>query len=177
MGRNLGQVVENLQAAVGGPDAQDQAEQIVSGAVADQHVAEEILEEQEGATSLEEMAVHRSEELTVLAAVLPPGFSAAPHNHNIWSVVGVVRGREDNEFFERDGDELRSVGEKQVVAPGVLANPVDVIHSIANTLEEPLLALHAYGGDLLATPRSNWNPDTHEEIPFDWEQVSSDSND
>jgi hypothetical protein len=39
--------------------------------------------------SLEDLAIHRSEELTVLAGALPPGFGAAPHNHNIWSVVAV----------------------------------------------------------------------------------------
>jgi hypothetical protein len=36
-----------------------------------------------------------------------------------------------------------------------------------------LLVLHAYGGDLFATARSNWDLETHEEIPYDWEKVRS----
>jgi hypothetical protein len=48
-----------------------------------------------------------------------------------------------------------------------------VIHAIGNPLEVPLLALHAYGGDLFSTPRSNWDPDTHREIPFEWNKVKS----
>lgn len=122
---------------------------------------------------LEDLAIHRSEGLTLLAGVLPPGFSAGPHNHNLWSVVSVCVGQEDNQFFERDGDGLRRSGEASVVAPGVLSNDTDVIHAIRNPLDTPLLVLHAYGGDLFATPRSNWDPETHKEIPFDWEKVRS----
>jgi hypothetical protein len=61
------------------------------------------------------------------------------------------------------------------VAPGVLPNGTHVIHAISNPLDESLLALHAYGGDLFATPRSNWDPETHEEIPFDWTKVRTKS--
>lgn len=39
---------------------------------------------------LEDLAIHRSEQLTLLAGALPPGFSAGPHNHNLWSVVGAA---------------------------------------------------------------------------------------
>jgi hypothetical protein len=67
------------------------------------------------------------------------------------------------------------VREACVVGPGVLPNDPDVIHSIHNPLEAPLVALHAYGGDLLSTPRSNWDPESHEEIPFDWEKISSEA--
>jgi len=37
--------------------------------------------------------------------------------------------------------------------------------------------LHAYGGDLFATPRSSWDPETHREIPLDWRKVRSVSDD
>jgi len=50
---------------------------------------------------------------------------------------------------------------------------VDVIHAICNPLDEPLLVLHAYGGDLFATPRSTWDSETLKEIPYDWEKVLS----
>ncbi len=101
-------------------------------------------------------SIHRSDDLTLLAGALPPGFRAAPHNHNLWSVVSVCAGQEDNQFFEREGEGLRQVGEASVVAPGVLSNPAEVIHAIHNPLDTPLLVLHAYGGDLIGTPRSNW---------------------
>ena len=123
--------------------------------------------------SLEDLAIYRSARLTLLAGALPPGFRAGPHNHNLWSVVSVCAGQEDNEFFERSGDGLKPIGKASVIAPAVLANGVDVIHAIRNPLDEPLLVLHAYGGDLFATPRSNWDPETSKEIPYDWKKVLS----
>jgi len=36
-----------------------------------------------------------------------------------------------------------------------------------------LRAIHAHGGDLLATERSNWNPETREEMKYDWRAVAS----
>lgn len=123
--------------------------------------------------SLEDLAIYRSEHLTLLAGALPPGFAAGPHNHNLWSVVSVCAGQEDNDFFSWDGESLERIGSATVIAPGVLANAADVIHAISNPLDEPLLALHAYGGDLFATPRSSWNLETQEEIPFDWQKVST----
>lgn len=123
--------------------------------------------------SLEDLAIYRSDRLTLLAGALPPGFRAGPHNHNLWSVVGVCAGQEDNEFYERDGEGLRRAGTASVVAPGVLPNDADVIHAISNPLDTPLVVLHAYGGDLFATPRSHWDPETHEEIAFDWERIRS----
>lgn len=163
-------VIEKCRSAVDSPDAQSKVEAILLDAAADPAMVEAVSRRTKFA-SLEDLAIHRSDRLTLLAGALPPGFSAAPHNHNLWSVVSVCAGQEDNQFFERDGDKLRSVGKVSVVAPGVLANAAEVIHAIRNPLDTPLLVLHAYGGDLFSTPRSNWNPETHEEVPFDWEKV------
>lgn len=170
MDQALELVVDRCRAAVKEPDAQSKVEAILQAAAADPAIVRAVAD-RKGLASLEAMAIHRSDELTMLAAAIPPGFKAAPHNHNIWSVVSVCAGQEDNRFFERDGDGLKPVGEASVVAPGVLANAADVIHAIANPLDTPLLAVHAYGGDLFATPRSNWDPETQKEIPFDWEKV------
>ena len=164
------QIIDKCNLALDTPDPQAGVEAILLEAARDPEIAEAIA----GRTrfkDLADLAIYRSDTLTLLAGALPPGFGASPHNHNLWSVVGVCGGQEDNEFFERDGDGLRHVGSKSVVAPGVLANAADVIHAIRNPLDEPLLALHAYGGDLFAVERSNWDPETHEEIPFDWKSV------
>lgn len=164
--------IEKCLGALEDPDPQSSMETVLLDAAKDPSMAKAI-SARTGLQTLEDLAIHRSKGLTLLAGAMPPGFSAAPHNHNLWSVVAVCGGQEDNQFFERDGEGLRRTGQATVVAPGVLSNPADVIHAIRNPLDTPLLALHAYGGDLLTTPRSNWNPETHEEIPFDWEQVRS----
>lgn len=165
-------LIDRCRQAVEFPEAQNRIEAIVFEAVSDPDIVDAIARRTRF-SSLEDLAIHRSEQLTLLAGSLPPGFGAAPHNHNLWSVVGVGAGQEDNTFFEREGDGLRQTTVMSVVAPGVLANPPDVIHSIRNPLDTVLVALHAYGGDLFAVARSNWDPQTHQEMPFDWQKASS----
>jgi predicted metal-dependent enzyme (double-stranded beta helix superfamily) len=172
MEQALTTVVERCIAAVESSDAQRDVESVLLEAAKDRAVVEAISKRTEFA-SLHDLAIHRSDRLTLLAGVLPPRFSAGPHNHNLWSIVSVCAGQEDNQFFVREGQGLKRVGEASVVAPGVLPNAADVIHAICNPLDAPLVVLHAYGGDLFSTPRSNWDSDTHEEIPFDWESVRS----
>jgi predicted metal-dependent enzyme (double-stranded beta helix superfamily) len=167
-------VIESCLAALKSADPQGAVEAILSGAARDPAIIEAI-SSRKRFSSLEDLTIYRSDSLTLLAGALPPGFRAGPHNHNLWSVVGVCAGQEDNEFFQRDGDRLKEIGRTSVVAPGVLANDAEVIHAICNPLDIPLLVLHAYGGDLFGVPRSHWDSETHEEIPFDWRKVSSSS--
>lgn len=164
-------IIGNCKRALGSPDPQRRIEMVLREAVNNPAAAQAISKRSE-VGNLEDMAIHRSDNLTLLAVAVPPDFYAGPHNHNLWSVVGVCAGREDNQFFERQGKGLRRTAELSVVGPGVLANDADVIHAIRNPLDTPLLALHAYGGDLFATPRSSWDPKTYEEIVFDWEKVA-----
>jgi predicted metal-dependent enzyme (double-stranded beta helix superfamily) len=42
-----------------------------------------------------------------------------------------------------------------------------VIHAVTNPLEKITAAIHVYGGDFFAVPRSEWDPNTFEERPFD----------
>jgi predicted metal-dependent enzyme (double-stranded beta helix superfamily) len=172
MDKALQCVVDNCQRALDAPDPQAAVAAVLLDAAKDAAVVD-VVSKRTKFTNLADLALHRSERLTLLAGALPPAFSASPHNHNLWSVVAVLAGREDNRYFERSGDKLEQTGENSVVAPGVLPNPADVIHAIQNPLDTPLVVLHAYGGDLFATARSSWDPDTHEEIPYDWSNVRS----
>src|SRR4051812_30368683 len=45
--------------------------------------------------------VHRSDDLTVLRLLLPPGMATRAHTHRMWAVVGICAGQEDNAFFRR----------------------------------------------------------------------------
>jgi len=165
-------VIEKCLAALESSDPQASIEAILLDAASDADIKAAISGRTKFA-SLEDLALYRSDTLTLLAGAMPPGFRASPHNHNLWSVVSVCSGQEDNEFYERTEGGLRQVGKTSVKAPGVLANPADVIHAICNPLDEPLVVLHAYGGDLFGVDRSNWHPETHAEVPFDWRNVRS----
>ena len=43
----------------------------------------------------------------------------------------------------------------------------DVIHAVANPLRQYTGAIHVYGGDFYAIPRSEWDPETRAERPYD----------
>ena len=46
----------------------------------------------------------------------------------------------------------------------------DVIHSVTNPTSRLTGAIHVYGGDFFATERSEWEPETLEERPYDLEK-------
>jgi hypothetical protein len=40
---------------------------------------------------------------------------------------------------------------------------------VSNPLKRLTDAIHVYGGDFFATPRSEWDPDTLEDTPRSWD--------
>ncbi|HQP21255.1 MAG TPA: hypothetical protein PLG07_13180 [Phenylobacterium sp.] len=45
------------------------------------------------------------------------------------------------------------------------------MHSVINPLSRVTGAVHVYGGDFFATPRSEWDPEKLEEGAYDIERV------
>jgi predicted metal-dependent enzyme (double-stranded beta helix superfamily) len=115
--------------------------------------------------------LHRSPKMTVLQFVWPPGVQLFPHNHLMWAANGIFGGGEDNTFYRRTPDGLDTSGGKQLKAGDVALLGADVIHAVANPNRAYTAALHVYGGDYFATPRSQWDPTTLCEQPFDVEAV------
>lgn len=116
-------------------------------------------------------ALHRSPELTVLHVVWTPGLSIYPHNHQMWTAIGLYGGREDNQFYRREGGGLVSAGAMRLEPGAAHTFGPDVIHGVTNPLGTLTGALHVYGGDFFDTPRSEWAPDTLEERPFEIERA------
>jgi predicted metal-dependent enzyme (double-stranded beta helix superfamily) len=100
-----------------------------------------------------------SRSLTIQRVVWPAGIRVPPHDHRMWAVVGVYRGREDNALFRRNGHRLDAIGGRHVQQGEVLVLDPDAIHAVANSTSAPCVALHVYGGDLDGTERSAWTPD------------------
>jgi predicted metal-dependent enzyme (double-stranded beta helix superfamily) len=116
--------------------------------------------------------LYNAPELTVLRVAWTPGMKLNPHNHNMWAVIGLYGGVEDNAFYRRDpGKGLTTAGGKAVPAGDVLVLGDDVIHSVANTRQEYAVALHVYGGDFFGVDRSEWDWDTFTEQPRDIERT------
>ncbi len=139
--------------------------ELVGAAVAepDQIVAAWGIPSHGGITTL-----HRSPELTILNIVWPPGMALYPHDHQLWAVIGLYGGQEDNTFFNRkaEGVGLIRAGFKELRSRNAVILGQDAIHAVHNPQGVFTGALHVYGGDFFAQPRSEWASENDEEIPY-----------
>ena len=104
--------------------------------------------------------LYRSADLTVLNIIWSPLMQLLPHEHRMWSVIGIYAGREDNIFWRRQGSAVAAAQAAAVSAGETVSLAADVIHSVANPIEKFTGAIHVYGGDFFATARSEWDPET-----------------
>ena len=111
--------------------------------------------------------LHNAPDLTVLDVIWPPQMTLFPHDHLMWAAIAIYGGREDNAFFRRRDGRLVTSGGRQVGEGDVLMLGDDVIHSVHNPARTHTGAIHVYGGDLLGTPRSQWDSETLAEAPYD----------
>jgi predicted metal-dependent enzyme (double-stranded beta helix superfamily) len=115
--------------------------------------------------------IYRSDTLTILNVLWGPGMTLYPHDHRMWAVIGIYSGREDNAFYHRSESGLIPQGEKTLHLKDTIPLGEKVIHAVTNPLDRITAAIHVYGGDFFAVPRSEWDPKTLEERPFDLEHA------
>ena len=115
--------------------------------------------------------LHNTAELTVLNVVWGPGMKLPPHDHRMWAAIGIYAGQEDNAFFRRDGSTIVDSGGKQLRETDVLLLGDDAIHSVTNPLRSYTGAIHVYGGDFVQKPRSQWDPESRVEQPYDYQRI------
>ncbi|MCC4115047.1 hypothetical protein LLG90_06755 [Aromatoleum toluclasticum] len=120
-------------------------------------------------------ALHRSPELTIINFVWAPCMSLMPHDHHMYSVVGIYAGREDNVFWRRKAGSIEAIGATSLGAGDVTALERDAIHSVLNPIGKMTCAIHVYGGDFFAPPqpRSLWDHETLAEAPWEVEKVKA----
>jgi len=117
------------------------------------------------------VTLYHAPDLTILNLIWAPGMVLSPHDHRMWAVIGLYGGREDNTFYRRTPQGLVRTGGKNLTTADVVILGDQVIHAVTNPSTQFTGALHVYGGDFFATPRSEFDPDTFAERPFDAERV------
>jgi predicted metal-dependent enzyme (double-stranded beta helix superfamily) len=115
--------------------------------------------------------LYNSPELTVLNVIWAPKMSIYPHDHRMWAVIGIYGGAEDNTLYQRGPERKRRSVARELRDGDVLALGPEAIHSVANPQHRFTGAIHVYGGDFLKEPRSQWDPETLLEQPYDLDQV------
>lgn len=121
------------------------------------------------------VTLHRSPGLTILNLVWGPYMTLQPHDHRMWACIGIYGGREDNIFWRRiageGGHHIEAAGARALGTGGCTVLGKDIIHSVTNPIPRLTGALHVYGGDFFAAHRSEWDPETLDEQPYDSAKV------
>ena len=114
--------------------------------------------------------LYRSADLTILNLVWAPNMTLIPHNHQMWAVIGIYTGREDNTFWRRipgGHGKVEAAGAKTLNARDAEPLGHSVIHSVTNPIPRFTAAIHVYGGDFFAAERSEWDSETLTEQRWD----------
>ncbi|MBI3710539.1 MAG: hypothetical protein HY246_23080 [Proteobacteria bacterium] len=118
--------------------------------------------------------LHHADDLTILNVVWAPRMTIMPHNHQMWAIIGVYTGREDNIFWRRIADEggrIEAAGAKALGVRDAAPLGRDIIHSVTNPIPRLTGAIHVYGGDFFGVARSEWDPETLREQRYDVEKA------
>lgn len=120
-------------------------------------------------------AIYRSPNLTIINFVWAPCMSLMPHNHQMFAVIGIYSGREDNVFWRRTETTIEAAGAKSLGVGDVATLDRDIIHSVLNPIGKMTCAIHVYGGDFFAPdePRSEWDHESLVEAPWNIDKVKS----
>jgi predicted metal-dependent enzyme (double-stranded beta helix superfamily) len=160
--------VELCRSAVAATDAEKHVRELVTELIADPAALAADLRPREHAGF---EVLHRAPDLTVLDFAWAPWMCFKPHNHCMWSIVGIFSGREDNLFWRRNPDGIEAAGARSLGVGDVTLLGRDIIHSVVNPIGRMTRAIHVYGGDFFAPlqPRSEWDPETLVERAWDIE--------
>lgn len=121
--------------------------------------------------------IYQADDLTILNVVWKPGMTLMPHNHEMWAVIGIYGGREDNIFWRRVKDDpdgrIEAAGAKAMSTGDVTPLGRNIIHSVTNPIEKLTGAIHVYGGDFFGIHRSEWDPGDLTERAYDVERAKA----
>jgi len=153
-------------------DGQEAVREVVAGAISDSARVMSALGEPKHAGLT---PIYRTHDLTIMNHVWAPFMSLMPHNHQMFAVVGIYSGREDNVFWRRKETTIEAAGAKSLGIGEVAMLGRDIIHSVLNPIGKMSCAIHVYGGDFFDPdePRSEWDHETLIERPWNIDRVKS----
>ena len=162
------QFIADCRAALSGDRASRNVREVMARAVANPADVIKVLGEPKTGGI---QPIHHSPELTIANILWPANMVIMPHDHRMWAVIGVYGGRVDNLLWRR----LPADADGRIEAAGAIALStkdaqvfgLEVIHSVVNPIDRVTGAIHVYGGDFIGAKRSEWDPETLVEKPFD----------
>jgi predicted metal-dependent enzyme (double-stranded beta helix superfamily) len=165
---DLQQFVTDCRAALAADRSHKLVREVIARAVSNPQAVLDVLGEPSRAQI---QTLHHAPDLTILNVIWGPMMTIMPHNHRMWAVIGVYTGREDNVFWRRIPDDPRgrveAAGAKALCVRDAEALGHNIIHSVTNPIPRLTGAIHVYGGDFFNVERSEWDPESLLEQPYD----------
>ena len=105
------------------------------------------------------------ERFSVVSFVWGPGAKTPVHDHQMWGLVGMLRGSETSQAFVRDpATGTMRLGALSKLEPGdveVLLPAQGDIHQVTNALtDKSSISIHVYGGNIGAVRRHTFDVET-----------------
>ena len=112
--------------------------------------------------------------LAFSSLVVPPGVQTPVHDHLAWGLVGLYRGEQDEEVFERRDDGAHeghadlNLAERHALKPGDFYEllPHNDIHRVRTTSDVTSVSLHLLGNDNGCIWRHRFEPEEGRVEPF-----------
>ena len=101
------------------------------------------------------------ERFSIVSFVWGPGQGTPIHDHRVWGLIGLLRGREQAQRYDRAPDgSLDSHGGVDTLNPGdveAVSPRIGDIHRVWNALPDaPSISIHVYGGNIGAVERATY---------------------
>jgi predicted metal-dependent enzyme (double-stranded beta helix superfamily) len=106
--------------------------------------------------------------LSLFSLVVPSGSETPIHDHLAWGLVGLYRGRQDEEIYAMRNGTLE-LAEQRALAPGdfyVLIPPRDDIHRVRTTSAETSVSIHLLTNDTGCVWRHAYDAGSGAQRPF-----------
>jgi predicted metal-dependent enzyme (double-stranded beta helix superfamily) len=111
------------------------------------------------------------ERFSIVSFVWGPGQRTPVHDHTVWGLIGMLRGREVSRRFHRAARDAPLIpGHEVPMVPGMVdaVSPArGDIHEVANGLpDRSSVSIHVYGANIGALKRHVFDPASGAERPF-----------
>src|SRR4029434_1181805 len=129
----LDQFIADCRAGLAADKSHRNVREVVVRAVSDQAaILKELGEPKRAAIQ----TLYTSNDMTLLNVIWAPRMTFVPHNHQMWAVIGIYTGREDNIFWRRvAGDRsgrVEAAGAKALCERDAEPLGANIIHSVTN---------------------------------------------
>lgn len=114
----------------------------------------------------DDVILYEDSVIAVLHYRMPTGVVVPPHDHQLYAIIGVYEGVEENHFYQAMNNQLICQAVKPIGKGEVILMRPESIHSVQTANNQHSAAIHVYLGELTKVKRSRFDWNTGEATPL-----------